>query len=155
MYSHNFIVFRFALKLWEYFFKSTENCFPYFINTKLLLKVTISCKPFHSRQVLRDLHVLVSFLYYYCNIFQFVKFFCKIFSFYFCKFDTNQYIYKKRKLDEISSSHQFVIENCEARIRKDRYRHSVNLVEYVRKDFICKRLNYTLLNPRHEGSCLS
>ena len=54
----------------------------------------------------------------------------------------NYFVASETKLDVRFPSQQFVIEDFDIRTRKDMDRHGGGLIEYVRRGFICKRLNY-------------
>ena len=55
----------------------------------------------------------------------------------------NFFVASKTNLDESFPPQKFVIENFEIRTRKDNDRHGGGIIEYLRKGFICKRLNYS------------
>ena len=49
-------------------------------------------------------------------------------------------VHSKTKLDDSFSSAQFNLPNYEIRARRDRDKNGGGLIEYVKKDLICKRL---------------
>ena len=55
----------------------------------------------------------------------------------------NFFVASKTNLDESFPPQKFVIENFEIWARKDNDRHGGGIIEYLRKGFICKRLNYS------------
>ena len=53
----------------------------------------------------------------------------------------NYFVVSQTKRHERFLSQKFVIPNFVIWVRRDRYRHDRGLIKYVRKCFICKRLN--------------
>ena len=56
-------------------------------------------------------------------------------------------VISETKLDESFPNSQFKLNGYEVRARRDRHKHGGGLMEFVRQDFICKRLK------KYESNC--